>query len=192
MKAKFWLEEKSPKQIFEAFVKTEKSNATFWEIMGNYNPKYYKDKDPDRDNFSYPLETLTSSNTFYGFNNDAGTLNLSYDEEEHIVSEKFEHYKTEISALLNQKPDSALQPKLDYKKLNTNQELEENYWELIETNPFMYEFEGHFTAWKNEKNVLFLSVMKEDKELPYEIQLGGLDLDKFTEILEKFNSITGS
>ncbi len=54
----------------------------------------------------------------------------------------------------------------------------------------MYEFEGDFVVWKGDGKVLFLSMNKEDKELPYTIQLGGLTFDKYNEILEKYNKIS--
>lgn len=191
MKAKFWLEEQSIKDIFETLKKTKNLNATLWDLFSNYNPKYYEDSDPELKDFYFPEESLALSDTFYGFNNDAGTLNLSYEEEQEIVTQKFEVYKNEISELINQEPDPSLQPHLDYEKLDTNEELEFRYWDLIETNPFMHEFESNFCAWKNKDNVLFLSVTKDDNELPYYIHLGGLALVNFTEILDEFNSITG-
>jgi hypothetical protein len=160
---------------------TEKSEAEYEETEENK-------ADIEIDDFIYPRFPLACSTTFYGFGGDGG--NLSYKEQEEIVNKQFEQYKIEISELLNQQPDNTLQPKLDYTKLDANENLETIYWELIETNPFMHEFEGHFVAWKGTKEVMFLSVNKEDKELPYEIIIGGLTLSKYYEILEKYNSIT--
>lgn len=164
-----------------------------WSIPTGKNETEYKETEEDKadieiDDFIYPRFPLACSTIFFGFNGDGG--NLSYEEQEEFVNKQFEQYKIEISELLNQQPSNTLQPKLDYLKLNTNENLETIYLELIETNPFMCEFEGKFTAWKGEEKVLFLSVSKEDKELPYEINIGGLTLGKYYEILEKYNGIT--
>ena len=144
--------------------------------------------DTEIDDFIYPRFPLACSTTFYGFNGDGG--NLSSEAQEEFVNKQFEQYKIEISELLNQQPDNTLQPQLDYTKLDANEDLETIYWETIETNPFMHEFEGKFIAWKGIKEVLFLSVCKEDQGLPYQIIIGGLTLDKYYKILEKYNSIT--
>ena len=191
MKAKFWIEEKSPLQVFEEFIKSKNSNLTLWNVFTNYNPIYREDKrkydGEDIEEFDYPTIDLAYSNTFYDFN-DAGYL--SYEEQEEFANKKFVEYKNEISDLLKQDLDDKLLPKLDYTKLNANDELENQYWLSIETNPFMHNFEGDFAVWKGEEKVLFLSVLKEDKELHYEIHLGGLTLEKYSEILKKFNKIT--
>lgn len=177
-------------EILQGFEKMWSTETEFYE------PAYEEieeDEEEDEeametDDFDYPRIPLAYSNTFYGFD-DAG--NLSYQEQEEYAKKKFEQYRDEISELLTQKPDNALQPKLDDVKLNTNKELEVAYWQTIETNPFMYNFEGYFAVWKGEEKVLFLSVLREDKELPYEIHLGGLSLEKYSEILNTFNNITG-
>ena len=191
---KFWIDEKSPKQIFEEFMKAKNSNLTIWDIFANYNPNYRnhsqnKTDEEYIDEFDYPIIDLAYSNTFYGFNDDAG--NLLYEEQEEFANKKFEQYKNEISELLKENPDDKLQPKLDYRKLDENDNLDSLYWNNMETNPFMHEFEGKFAAWKREQKVLFLSMTKEDKELPYDIHLGGLSKEKYSEILNKFNNITG-
>lgn len=193
MTTKFWIEEKSPKKFFEEFLKQKNSNLTFWDIFTNYSP-YYRNQnqrefdEEDIDEFDYPRINFAYSNTFYN-HDDAGQL--TYDEQEDFAKNKFEQYKNEISELLKQKPDDKLNPKLDYRKLDANENLENVYWALMETNPFMHEFEGNFAAWKNKEKILFLSITKEDKELPYEINLAGLTTKKYNEILDKFNKITG-
>lgn len=186
MKTKFWIEEKSLKQFFTEFTKTQNTNATLWDIFTSYKPRYIEDEYYE-EYFDYSMLGLAYSNTFFD-DKDAGSL--TYEERERFALNKFEQYKNEISELLNQNSDEKLQPKLDYKKLDSNKELEDDYWNLIELNPFMHEFEGNFAVWKNEDKVLFLSVTKEDKELPYEIHLGGLTFDKYIELLEIFNNIT--
>jgi hypothetical protein len=164
-----------------------------WSIQTGKNETEYEETEEDKadieiDDFIYPRLPLACSTTFYGFNGDGG--NLSYEEQEEFVNKQFEQYKSEISELLNQQPDKTLQPKLDYIKLDTDEDLEITYKESLETNPFMHEFKGNFVAWKGTEEVLFLSVSKEDKELPYEIIIGGLTLSKYYEILEKYNSIS--
>lgn len=163
-----------------------------WSTQTSPNAEEYggteEEADNEIDDFIYPRYPLACSTTFFGFNGDGG--NLSYEEQEEFVNKQFEQYKVEISELLNQQPDNTLQPKLDYTKLDADKDLKAIYWESIETNPFMHEFEGSFTAWKGNERVLFLSVSKEDKELPYEIIIGGLTSRKYYEILEKYNSIT--
>ena len=164
-----------------------------WSIPTGKNETEYEEAEEDEtdieiDDFIYPRFPLACSTTFYGFNGDGG--NLSYEEQEEFVNKQFEQYKSEISELLNQQPDNTLQPKLDYTKLDADKDLEAIYWETIETKPFMHEFEGNFAAWKGKEKVLFLFVSKEDKELPYEINIGGLTSSKYYEILEKYNSIT--
>lgn len=165
---------------------------THWENQAIYLASAPKEEAEDiasdRDDFIYPRLPLACSTTFYDFNGDGG--NLSYEEQETFVNQLFERYKNEISELLNQQPDASLQPHIDYKKLDKHEHLETLYWETIETNPFMYEYEVFFAAWKGNDKVMFLSVNHEDKELPYEINLGGLSLDKYEEILAKFNAIT--
>lgn len=192
MTTKFWIEEKSPNQFFEEFLKRNKNNClTLWDIFTNYNPYYRNQKKIDEeymDEFDYPRINLAYSNTFYD-DDDAG--NLTYEKQEEFANKKFEQYKNEISELLRQKPDNELSPKIDYRKLDTNENLESIYWDTIETHPFMHEFDGDFAAWKNNEKILFISTTKEDKELPYEIYLGGLTTKKYSEILDKFNKITG-
>ncbi|WP_298781810.1 hypothetical protein [uncultured Polaribacter sp.] len=166
-----------------------------WSIPTETNEAEYKKIEEDNDvieidDFIYPRFPLASSTTFYGFNGDGG--NLSYEEQEEFVNKKFNQYKVEISELINQQPDKTLQPKLDYTKLHANEDLDTIYWNFIKANPFMHEFEGNFVAWKGTKEVLFLSVSKEDKELPYDIIIGGLTLSKYYNILKKYNSITNN
>jgi len=181
LKTKFWIQEKSPKQFFLELVALDQSYTEFWDIINTLETEI------ESYDFDYPRYTLAFSTTFYGFNNDGG--NLSYEEQNECVTSKFNEYKNQISDLIKQNPDEALLPKIDYERLFNNQELESVYWEIIEMNPFMREFEGKFAAWKKNNKVLFLSVTKEDKELPYEISVGGLALEKYTEMLHKFNSI---
>ena len=139
------------------------------------------------DTFFYPQINLAISTTFYGFNGDGGEI--PYEEQEKISHEKFKQYQNEISKILGQNPNNELLPKLDFKKIETNS-LWETYDTYTEANPFTYEFEGDFVAWKRNDKVLFLSVKKEDKELPYEINLGGLDYNKYREVVETYNNIT--
>lgn len=136
----------------------------------------------ETDDFYYPNYTLAYSNTFFGFNGDAG--DLSYEEQEKTAQKKFKQYEEEISALLNQKVDTELLPK----RLDLQDESDDDaYFELVEKNPFFHEFEGDFSIWQNDNKVLFLSMTKEDKELPYEIKIGGLTLLKYKEVLNVYN-----
>ncbi len=160
-----------------------------WSIKTEIDETEYEEVEDETeievDDFIYPKYPLAFSTTFYGFNGDAG--NLSYEEQEQFAQEKFKEYEDEISSLLNQEPHSELLPKkIDFEDNSTW----DKYYELSEGNPFMYEFDGAFSIWKKDNKVLFLSMNKEDKELPYEIAIGGLVLSKYSEILNKYNSIT--
>ncbi|WP_291870426.1 hypothetical protein [Maribacter sp.] len=193
MITKFWIEEKSPNQFYKEFLEQKKNNLTLWSVFANYSPNYrnQNQRDLDKegmDEFDYPRINLAYSNTFFGFD-DAG--DLSYEQEEELANKKFEQYKNEISELLKQKSDDELSPKLDYRKLDANENLENIYWDAMAENPFMHEFEGNFAVWKKKEKILFLSMTKEDRELPYEINLGGLTTKKYNEILNEFNKITG-
>ncbi|MEM9983377.1 MAG: hypothetical protein AAF734_12845, partial [Bacteroidota bacterium] len=136
--------------------------------------------------FVYPHLTLAYSTTFYGFN-DAGHLPCQV--QERLANERFRQYEQEISMLLGKIPDKHLQPRsLDYSIIQ-----QEEQWCIYEdftkAHPFTFEFEGYFTAWEGNKKVLFLSMRKEDKELPYIIELGVLTLNKYEELLDKYHQM---
>ncbi|WP_299362006.1 hypothetical protein [Winogradskyella sp.] len=193
MRQSIWLKgvngEYPKEKVIEILQGLEMMWSTQTEIDESDYEEIEEETEIEVDDFIYPIFPLAFSTFFYGFNGDGG--NLSCEEQEEIVNEKFEHYKDEISALLKQKPDDILQPeKLDYGKINTNEELMDIFLESLKMNPFMHEFGGNFAAWKDREKVLFLSVSKEDKELPYEINIGGLTLKKYSEILNKYNNIT--
>lgn len=137
--------------------------------------------------FEYPTYPLAYSTTFFGFD-DGG--NLTYERQEQFAREKFKQYEAEICDLLNLTPDTNLLPKsfVDY----NNDEDWVKFSRLCEENPFMLVFHGDFTIWKNDNKVLFLSMSKEDKELPYDISIGGLTLHKYAEMLSMYNNITKS
>ena len=139
------------------------------------------------DNFMYQQIDLAISDTFFG-DDDAGAM--AYEEQEKLALEKFEHLKAEISEILNQSPDPQLHPhSIDTSKMDSDDFDWGAYYQAMEVNSFAHEFDGVFTAWKGDGKVLFLSAMKEDKELPYQITLGGLSLDKYNEVLASYNEI---
>ncbi|MGD1843740.1 MAG: hypothetical protein ACFB0B_23030 [Thermonemataceae bacterium] len=145
-----------------------------------------EEADLTTNDFVYPQIALAYSTTFYGFD-DAG--HLSYHVQERLANERFRQYEQEISMLLGKIPDKHLQPRsLDY---NIMQQEEQwcIYEDFTKVHPFTFEFEGRFTAWEGNGKVLFLSMRKEDKELPYIIDLGALTLDKYEEILEKYHQM---
>ncbi len=180
MVVKLWIKDKSPKALIEELRIKVNPNATLWDAFNDYSAP------ASNDYFIYQKINLACSNTFFGFNDDAGSL--SYEEQESFAHQKFEDYKKEISELLKHSPDKNLQPCLNLKNMEANN-FWDIYYEFIEANPLMNEFQGHFAAWMGDEKVLFLSLNKEDKELPFHIDLGGLSLSKYKEILEKYNGI---
>lgn len=158
---------------FENILKTELEDLEDWEEEG-----------PAANEFIYPHVPLAISTGFAGFYGDLDQL--PYRKRVQLAQEKFEAYQAELSAILGQAPDEALLPK----PLNEHsEEVLDQHYGLIEDMPFVYEFDGPFVAWKNEDKVLFLSMNQEDEGMPFTISLGGLTLDKYTEILTQYNAI---
>ncbi|MDC8004773.1 hypothetical protein POV27_11980 [Aureisphaera galaxeae] len=201
MKTSFWIEEKSPQQFFETIIQRGNRKATLWDVFRNYAPMYNHLKHVDllgmsragvemiADDFIYPQIVLSYSDTFYG-SQDAG--NLTYEEQHAAVSRTFKNYKREITELLGQQPDKSLHPK----PLRPESLKDQTHWDMYDTLfmqiPFLHEFEGQYTVWKGDRKVLFLSVRKEDNELPYDVVLGGLELDKYQEVLTVYNGLVDS
>ena len=158
-----------------------------WVSEGEEESGEYEEEDRmavEVDDFIYPSLCLALSTTFYGFNGDGG--NLSYELREELAQEKFKEYEAELSVLLVQKPDTSLLPQ---RFPLSGDEAWNKFIDLIESNPFMNEFDGAFTIWRKEDKVMFLSMTKEDKELPYEIRIGGLSVEKYKQIVNLYNHI---
>ncbi|GAB1858357.1 hypothetical protein MHTCC0001_31940 [Flavobacteriaceae bacterium MHTCC 0001] len=149
----------------------------------SYQDDFVENEFEDSKDVIYPQVSLAFSDTFYGFN-DAG--NLSFEEQERIANEKFEVYKVEITDMLQQLSNPELQP-------STNSNLNDAQWDayfaFAEANLQAYVFDGRIAVWNDIHRVLYLSMTKEDKELPYEIKLGGMLLEDYKMLLQKYNTI---
>lgn len=136
-----------------------------------------------QDNVIYPQVHLAFSDTFYD-ENDAG--NMPYKTQERIANEKFEVYKAEICSLLAQQPNETLQPKSSSMLSDSQWDA---YFDFTEKHVMANEFGNQFTIWNDTTRVLFLTMQKEDKELPYEIKLVGMPLEDYKMLLEGYNTI---
>ncbi len=150
-----------------------------------YKETQYEEDDSfeEQDNVIYPQVHLAFSDTFYG-DNDAG--NISYKEQEQIANEKFEACKAEICSLLAQQPNEALQPKSSG---TFNDKQWDAYFDFTEKHAMANELSNQFSIWNDDTRVLFLTMQKEDKELPYEIKLVGMPLEDYKKLLESYNAI---
>lgn len=173
-----------------------KNLEQLWEV----NPNIGHDMDNDfKEDFEKELETaqdlqeayfwpeinLAHSQTFYGFN-DAG--HLSYQAQETLAEQKYNAYVSQITQLL------AMSPHEDFFPVNFNISID-NYdvFEAFASQYHLaYEFEHKFTIWKGNDRVLFLILRREDKELPYQIVLGGMMLQEYATILNKYNELNSS
>ena len=191
MAIEFWKDEMRPTQLLGQLLENVKSDATLWDIFERYEPLPVEGESGNDiqqldGDFLYARLTLVYSDTFFGFD-DSG--HLSYEEQEARANQKFEEYTVEISGLLQLQPDSALMPKpLDCEKLDR-----ENGWDayddFFETYSLAHELEGPLSAWQCDNKVLFLTMGKEDKELPYELSLCGLSFKHYRRVLEKYNQL---
>ncbi len=182
----FWVENNSPKFLYEEFIKKENPEATFWDVFLEYGHEERKGTEPGVEEFDYPLVALAFSDTFFGLD-DAG--HLSYEEQEKQANFLFEDYKKEISELIGLEPDKSLQPEPIKTVIFEDDKKYDVFADYTDKIPFSFDFEGGFCAWESEGRVLFISLTHEDKELPYQIYIGGLDLKKYLSILNPYNEM---
>jgi len=155
---------------------------------GYYDDEFYEndvaeDDFEEREAIIYPQIDLAFSDTFYD-DNDAG--NIPYKKQERIANEKYENFKAEITELLQQPPNTDLQPKF-FGHLSDSQW--DTYFTFAEAHPQAYEFNEQFAVWSNINKVLYLTMIKEDKETPYEIKLGGMPLEDYKTLVAGYNAI---
>lgn len=128
----------------------------------------------------WPELGLAYSQTFYGFD-DAGSI--SYEAQEAKAVLKYQQFIDEVSELLGQEPDVRLLPK----QLDLTEDIWEEFVDFAKKLPILFYFENSLTVWNGKDKVLFLTLRKEDKELPYEIVLGGMNMDAYKTFLNAYN-----
>ena len=173
-----------PKQREEIIrLNTRRPMEAYYEMI--YSLEELKASDP----FRYHKITLTMSMDFLGIFGDIAVI--PHEGREKVAQEKFEQYSTEISNALDQlpDPDPSLQPRqLDFTRIDVNFE----YDKLVKRIPFVWQLGGKISIWKDKERMIFLSMDKigERRETSrYLINMGGLTLKKYREVLEKYNAI---
>ncbi len=190
---------KDDKEEMRALIQANYPEDQVEEMLKNLESSWEMDPEDDEeieqdaleaDAFDFPQMELAYSDSFFGID-DAG--DLPFEEQERLAQDKYASYQNDISELLGQQPDVALQPK-DLHALKVEEEDVDwgKYYSFFDANPFAYVIDGTFLVWRGKNEVLFLSMKKEDKELPYSICLGGLSLEKYMQVLNAYNEMVES
>ena len=157
-------------------------------LDGELSEELGDDEQYDEPQADWPRLTLAYSTTFFS-DKDGG--NIDCDEREATVRQKFEDYKSQVTDLLNQSPASDLQPLPVTPEHMDNEKALHAFYDTIDENNFFYVLGNDFSIWQSDDKVFFLYLEKEDKELPYEIVLGGMLLADYQPMLDGYNSAVG-